>query len=629
MFGFLTQFTMASTSWSLQRSPDAAVIAELQNADVAEASTALRSFLLQNYQPGQALSLGSSGRLEFQAWLDLARWVELLATPDLEAAEPFFRRFVFQDAADPQRLVLRPVGVSITNELAPASAEKVRELLQDPNSVSRLKSDFLLPDFEFKDGSLLDYLGRDLAWQLAADPAFLKTFWSFVSNADFLPAVFENLARLHKHNAASFDGYRGLSLALAVVFDQKTPPNWPHHQVPDSKVPFADSTVEERLDYWVGVNESTRLANDLRTLGPDYLRFIVDTLVTKDELEWARRNVRHPVSDFGRAFSEIKYSRERLAAGEFTWPHSEDYQLAAIRQHGGICVDQAYFAMLAGKAHGLPTLYFVGQGADGGHAWFGYMRGANRWDMDVGRYENQNYAVGHALDPQSWEQISDQELNFLAARFRSTPEFAAGQADLVVSEWFQDAGEWESAKLAAASSISATKVNPEAWEAMTTILIAMKAPAKEVDQHLETATKEFSGQRELLAKFSTQRADYARAQGDAGAADSIEQTLISRTSGDRADLALETVKKRLDALVAENDLRNAMREYQSQAARLGRSAGGNFFYDVTRPFTLALISKGETRDAVRAIEIARRYLRPDRGSILDQELAELEGLTKR
>jgi len=38
-----------------------------------------------------------------------------------------------------------------------------------------------------------------------------------------------------------------------------------------------------------------------------------------------------------------------------------NYTLGNINKEGGICVDQAYFASIAGKARCLPTLYFFGQ----------------------------------------------------------------------------------------------------------------------------------------------------------------------------------------------------------------------------------------------------------------------------
>ena len=34
-------------------------------------------------------------------------------------------------------------------------------------------------------------------------------------------------------------------------------------------------------------------------------------------------------------------------------------------------MDQAYFISVTGKAKGVPTVLFLGQGRSGGHAWVG------------------------------------------------------------------------------------------------------------------------------------------------------------------------------------------------------------------------------------------------------------------
>ena len=91
----------------------------------------------------------------------------------------------------------------------------------------------------------------------------------------------------------------------------------------------------------------------------------------KSELDWARESVKLRRASFDKIFSSIKYDKPRLEGGIFRWPYG-DYSLGSIKEKGGICVDQAYFSSMAGKAKGIPTLTFVGQGSGGGHAWFGF-----------------------------------------------------------------------------------------------------------------------------------------------------------------------------------------------------------------------------------------------------------------
>ena len=59
------------------------------------------------------------------------------------------------------------------------------------------------------------------------------------------------------------------------------------------------------------------------------------------------------------------------------------YRLIDIGRAGGICADQAFYMTQCGKAKGIPTVIFVGQGQNGGHAWTGFMPEPGKWDMAV------------------------------------------------------------------------------------------------------------------------------------------------------------------------------------------------------------------------------------------------------
>src|SRR5690349_8136024 len=90
-------------------------------------------------------------------------------------------------------------------------------------------------------------------------------------------------------------------------------------------------------------------------------------------------------------------------------------QLPAHRhwKEGRICADQAFFVSETGKAQGIPTLLFLGQGSSGGHAWVGYMGEAGKWNLEVARYREQNFVAGSAWDPHTWRRVTDAQIRFL------------------------------------------------------------------------------------------------------------------------------------------------------------------------------------------------------------------------
>ncbi len=474
--------------------------------------------------------------------------------------------------------------------------------------------------------ALLDRAGAGLSPEFAAavtaDDAFRAALLAALAPGDDAPAVLAALDQMWRAEPARWRDYRELALAIAVVRDQPAPEGWPHHQVHPAAVPRAQTNVVDDFRFWIESNESGRLDGDLRRLDAEELKFVVDAPVDPEELRWAQKNARYPRSDFGRAFFAVAYRFDRVARQQYGWAEGP-YTLAAIRERGGICVDQAYFAMLAGKARGLPTLFFTGQGTDGGHAWFGYLRGEGRWELDCGRYANQGYAVGEAIDPQTWQPINDHELASLAESFRRTPGYAASRADLVMAGIFRATGDVARERAALDSAIATSPRNDAAWEAKEAFLTRVGAAPAERRAFHEAAIRQFANQEDLKVRHQQALAEVVRTGGDEAAARALETQMISQNRRDRTDLSVAAAAGQLRTLVEADRIDDALREYRSLLRRLGRTGGGNFFYDVVRPFAGALAGKGRAEDAERVVEQARAALRPDAGSILDQDLAEL------
>jgi hypothetical protein len=103
--------------------------------------------------------------------------------------------------------------------------------------------------------------------------------------------------------------------------------------------------------------------------------------------------------------------------------------------------------------------------------------------------------------------------------------------------------------------------------------------------------------------------------------------MIRQNQRQRADLSVSMLAEQINGLMAQGDTAGAVREFRSQAPRLARTGGGAFFYEVAKPLVEYLLEKDDPQEAKRMVDLARRVLSPDRGSILDQELSNLEGLT--
>jgi len=469
--------------------------------------------------------------------------------------------------------------------------------------------------------------GSGLAKELLSDPSISRMFFSTLSEQDSVPRVLDNLDSIRAAHPQKWKEYSSLAIAIAVVNDVPVPQGWPHHQVPPQLVPVSIVPVDQQFSRWVAANEARQLLLDPRKLSPSQLKFVVDAFITDDELLWARKNVRLTRSTFEKAYFQINYSHERLQAQQYDWTGGP-YTLGAIRKQGGICVDQAYYASMAGKALGLPTLFFTGQGSDGGHAWFGYMRSDDQWEIDCGRYSQHNYATGEALDPQTWQPISDHELELLAARFRDKPEFAASMNTLAVAEILEKSGDNPRAGQAYEKAIQLCPQNADAWSATASFLQRRGAPAKERILFHERAKTQFVNQADLKVLHQQALIAIYQEQGDADSVKKIEQQILSQNKRKRSDLSVNMAANQLNAMVAEGNMAEAEKLFRRQVHSLSQTGGGNFYYDVAEPYIRVLIEKGDKNEARRNIDLIRRKLAPQAGGILDAAMNELETAAK-
>ncbi|NBT49539.1 MAG: hypothetical protein EBT07_17325, partial [Actinobacteria bacterium] len=262
-----------------------------------------------------------------------------------------------------------------------ADRENLKSYLQEDLSRKKpndLKSDSIEAD-NFRIWQWLEYARPDfsqdevVAFRTLGDNSLLRRlFLENLRPEDNATAAVQILQQIQMAHPECIKELPCLAVAIALVFDQPFPSNWPHHQVSHKLVPLEKVDPVRRMHQMTELQMVRRYLTDLRDFTVSEMKFIVDHPLIDSEMEWARKNVTASRSGYSKVFSSIRYDIPRYESNQLTWPYSQ-YLFSEIRTRGGICVDQAYFAAMTGKAKGLPTLYFSGQGDDGGHAWFGYM----------------------------------------------------------------------------------------------------------------------------------------------------------------------------------------------------------------------------------------------------------------
>jgi len=608
--------------FDLARLPTAADVQAIRAMGWAAAAEALEPGLAAAYKPSHFAQAGSTGNTAFRQWQLIYQWCRLLGTPEPEVLRAYLGRRVLRNPDDPDGLLVIPPGLPLptdaTGRLLPTAADRL-EGARVPSSVLQ----GLLPgDYTPQDGPLASRFGEDFLARMAADPDFLREFFRQLRPDDFPPMALARLEQLHAAHPDKWPAYRSLMLAYALVHDQRPPAHWPHHQVAPEAVPALDESLADRFGFYVQRNETGKLDYDLRRLSAEELKFVVDAPVPRSELDWAAKNVKFGRSQFDRAFGVVAYDQRRADEGVFDWPHGP-YRLSEIVRLGGICTDQAYFACLAGKARGIPTIYFAGQGTDGGHAWFGYLRGPDKWELDAGRFLNQNYTVGQALDPQTWLPITDHELVHFSGRAARQPKVDAALGDLAMAELFTRRGDAAGRLAASASAVHLAPDMVAAWDAQEEALAAAgdRGALREL---YAKAIANFGREEDLKVRYQARLAGFEREGGDRQVAERLENRMIADNRRQRADLSTAAAAESLSRLVAAGDYDKALREYRSLARKLAGPGGGNFFYDVVRPLVAQLRAAGRGKDADRVLQQARREMGFEPGSIMDREFRELE-----
>ncbi len=475
-------------------------------------------------------------------------------------------------------------------------------------------------------------LGRRLSAELQrwvlGNAAFGEEFFSLLAPQDNLPAVFQLLSEIHKRDPAKFARYASLALAIAVVHDVPPPPHWPHGQVLATALPRKMNAPLATFEWWIAEDLAGRTFHRLTRMPADELKFVVNAAAPLAELKWTQQAADFPLGHLDRAYTMVRYRQDRIANHNPVWPGAT-YRLQEILKDGGICVDQAYFATETGKARGVPTLLFCGAGNDGRHAWFGYLDTDRKWKFDVGRYAEQRFATGFALDPQTWRQISDHELKFLAEGFRALPTFRRSANHAAFAEDFFATREFDASARAARKAVTLERRNLPAWETLLAAESALGRTPKQREATLREAAQAFQLYPDVAAGFSNRIGASLRSRGETSAADVEERNVARLNQSKRADLGVQQAREIVQRSMTGEPLAANIRTYNSTLDGMGRGEGIGFFDQVVVPFVDHLVRAGHRREALSAAQRAQRTLKVEPGSQLERELAALLSTLKK
>jgi hypothetical protein len=557
----------------------AAIHAAAQRDEWASQGANVRAAALRAYQ-AEKLSAA-------EAWLNVYRWSALFSQSEAE----FVPRWM--DAVRAARVGHQNMPRSYEMQARPLSAN-------------------LSPELQ--------------AW-LIGNPGFSADFFTLLTPVDFVPRVFEILNELHHRDPAKFKTYANLALAMAVVYDVPPPPAWPHAQVTAEALPRKFPAPADAFAWWIKQEQLGKTYHRMSRLGADELKFVVDTVTPFSELEWAQRVANFPLNQLAQAYAMIRYRNDRVTGNQPVWP-ARTYTLAEIQKAGGICSDQAYFATEVGKARGVPTILIYGAGNDGRHAWFGFLDGNQKWQLDAGRYAEQRFVTGYARDPQTWREFSDHELQFLSEHFHALPSYKQSRVHELFAAEYLASGNAPAAGAAARKAINFERRNQAGWELLIAAARKEGRDAKTIENLMREAAIAFQRYPDLQANYVNRVAESLRVRGETSAANAEVRRIADLNKGQRSDLSVQQARDIVSRATATQPLLEQVRTYNSVVDTYGHGAGIGFFDEIVTPFVQHLLALKQPAEASRAIERARHALKVEPGSQVEAEFAQLQQTVK-
>jgi hypothetical protein len=458
---------------------------------------------------------------------------------------------------------------------------------------------------------------------LLGSTALSQEFFSLLTPVDYVPGVFRILNELHFNDPVRCKTYGSLALAIALVYDVPPPPHWPHGQVPSSALARRLPRPVDAFNWWTKQDEQGKTYHRLNRLGADELKFVVDATAPFIELEWSQQVVSTPLNSLARAYTLVRYDIDRVQRNELIW-RGPTYALDDVLAAGGICVDQGYFATQVGKARGVPTLLFRGQGVDSRHAWFGFLDAKEKWQLDVGRYAEQRFVTGYVLDPQTWIHITDHQLKFLAERFRTRPTFQQSRIHAEFAANFLGSKDPATALQAARKAVSAERRNHVAWEIVFAAEHALGRDPKDREATLREAAAACEDYPDLEALYTSRMTESMRARGDAEGAEREQNRIAKKNHRNREDLGVQAARRTLVRAFATQTVEEQVQTYNSLVAAMGSGAGIAFFDQIVRPFVEQMMRLQRPVEAANAIETARQVLKFGGNSQMAREFNALQ-----
>ncbi|MBR5894094.1 MAG: hypothetical protein IKZ13_00950 [Akkermansia sp.] len=345
--------------------------------------------------------------------------------------------------------------------------------------------------------------------------------------------------------------YLNLAIACALVAPSRAT------AAPQTKTKQPALSIEQVYAYFREQDARNKLLTDITKMDVTNLLFVVDVRLPRSEFDWVMKNLKYSQAQWGDAYASIRYRME-IAAGSLSEAELyQRYTFDEIREDGGVCRHQAYFASNTAKCKGIPAVYIVGDGDRGPHAWIASMIDTTSWKQ-TGSY---GYNTGRFSNPCSGRSMHE---SVLLNRTKKTGDdkLAAAYTGMMLAEHLVSMGCTTEARSASRYVTGSFPLLTAAWDSRISVLTADEDNIPEAD-YWRKMSNELArlGKKnaELLDRAADIDNNYAlEGKSDSAKKNTMKKNLdkLKRTVGnERSDLLLEAVDRQAALLSEAGDVR--------------------------------------------------------------------------
>ena len=237
--------------------------------------------------------------------------------------------------------------------------------------------------------------------------------------------------------------YSELAIATSVVWDKKKGVyDYAGHQK-RAKASMPSDQVDGIEGFQFLVDAEPFMEGRIKLVPWEFLKHVVNQYTPLNERSWAAENHLRNRVGFGKCYKDVPYDHLMLKTQSKEGKlNNHEYTLANLKQYGGVCAHQADYASRVGKSIGVPAEFVSGEATSGSrHAWVMWveLKSATKQGIkfsleSYGRYNIDQYYVGHLRDPQSGKRITDRELE-LRLHTVGMDAHAKRQSDLIMESF--------------------------------------------------------------------------------------------------------------------------------------------------------------------------------------------------